>query len=152
MLIPDKKDKANVEKYLKSKSKSWDKVRQTSPQWLWSKVHCYIPEKELLYRILIEFFEAWGYIKCTTTGQPLFGDETWKKVKGVLHDVQKGWISDPSGIPLYMIKKQDKNNLSVYHCIQGTNSVEGAIHNAIHRSFAALNASVPLANSLIADY
>jgi hypothetical protein len=106
----------------------------------------------LLYKILTEFFEAWGHIKCTVTGQPLFGDETWKKVKGVLHDVQKGWISDPSGIPLYTIRKRDKNNLYVYHCIRGTNSVEGAVHNPICRSFAALNASVPLADSLIVDF
>jgi hypothetical protein len=152
MLIPDKKDKANVEVYLKSKSKSWDRVRQASPEWLWSRVRRYIPESELLYRILTEFFEAWGHIKCTVTGQPLFGDETWKKVKGVLHDVQKGWISDPSGIPVYTIRKRDKNNLLVYHCIRGTNSVEGAVHNPIRRNFAALNASVPLADSLIADY
>jgi len=46
----------------------------------------------------------------------------------------------------------DKNGLSLYHCIRGTNSVEGAIHNPIRRSFASFNASIELADSLIADF
>src|ERR1700683_4776665 len=54
------------------------------------------------------------------------------KAKGVLHDVWKGWISDPAGIPLYTIRFHDKHGLPVYHCIQGTNSVEGAVHNPSH--------------------
>jgi hypothetical protein len=85
------------------------------------------------------------------TGQALFSEETWKKVKGVLHDVHKGWVSDPIGIPLYSIRFCDKHGLPVYHCIWRTNSVEGAVHNLIRRNFASLNASVELADCLIAD-
>jgi len=40
----------------------------------------------------------------------------------------------------------------LYHCIHGTNSVEGAIHNPIQRNFASLNASPVLADALIADF
>jgi hypothetical protein len=152
MLVPDKNDKAKVEEYLNKKGMNWDQVRRSSPGWLWKRVRRYIPEKSLLHRILKEFFDCWGPIKCTTTGQKLFSAESWKKANGVLHDVQKGWISDPAGIPLYTVRGHDRNGLAIYHCIRGTNSVEGAVHNPIRRCFASLNASVELADSLIADF
>jgi len=94
----------------------------------------------------------WGSVKSSITGQPLFSAETWKKVKAVLHDVCKGWLSDPSSIPVYTHEGTDKNGLPLYHCIHGTNSVEGAIHNPICRNFASLNASPELADALIADF
>jgi hypothetical protein len=50
-----------------------------------------------------------------------------EKAQGVLHDVKKGWISDPSAIPLYTVNGCDKNGLPPFHCIRGTNSVEGGV-------------------------
>lgn len=153
LFVTDKNDCTRVEAYLqKHKMPSFDKVRLEKPDWLWRRVRRYIPEKNLLVKLLGELFECWGPVKCTITGQPLFSSDTWKKSEGVLHDVRKGWISDPVGIPLYNIRFTDKNGLPVYHCIRGTNSVEGAVHNPIRRNFASLNASVELADSLIADF
>jgi hypothetical protein len=86
------------------------------------------------------------------TQQKLFSAETWKKTQGVLHDVKKGWLSDPGSISVYVQEGRDKDGLLLYHCIQGTNSVEGAIHNPIRRNFASLNASPELADALIADF
>src|SRR5262249_49072581 len=120
--------------------------------WLWKRVRRYIPEKHILQHILEEFFKAWGDVKCTVTGQPLFNESSWKKAQAVLHDVKMGWLSDPKGIPLYTLLGHDQHGLALYHCIRGTNSVEGGIHNPIHRNFASLNASVELADSLIADF
>ena len=105
-----------------------------------------------MYVLLKELFDSWGPVKCTVTKQPLFSQETWKKAFAVLHDVQKGWISDPSSIPVYTLKGTDKHGLKLYHCIRGTNSVEGAVHNPIRRNFASLNASPELADELIADF
>ena len=102
--------------------------------------------------VLTEFFNCWGKIKCPITGQQLFNAETWKKTQGVLHDVCKGWLSDPSSIPVYTQEGTDKSGLPLYHYICGTNSVEGAIHNPICRNFASLNASPELADALIADF
>ena len=70
----------------------------------------------------------------------------------MLHDVKKGWVSDPHNIPLYTFESQDKYGLVIYHCIRGTNSVEGSVHNPIRRNFASLNASPELADALIADF
>src|SRR5882762_8366201 len=153
MLVTDKCDRLRVEAYLSEKKlPTFEKLRLEKPKWCWKRVRRYIPKKEFLYRLLNELFQCWGPIKCTVTGQALFSEETWKKVKGVLHDVRKGWISDPIGIPLYSIRFHDKHGLPVYHCIRGTNSVEGAVHNPIRRNFASLNASVELADCLIADF
>jgi hypothetical protein len=153
MLVPDKNDRIKVEAYLKrAKLQPWSNFRLEKPKWVWKRVRRYIPEKNFLYTLLKEFFGCWGPVKCTVTGQPLFTEETWKKAQGVLHDVKKGWISDPAGIPLYTIACHDKHGLPIYHCIRGTNSVEGSVHNPIHRNFGALNASVELADCLVADF
>ena len=53
---------------------------------------------------------------------------------------------------MYTIKGIDKKGLKLYHCIRGTNSVEGAIHNPIRRNFSSLNASPELADALISDF
>jgi 3'-5' exonuclease len=152
MLIPDQGDKAAVELVLAKKNLKWDTVKAKSPDWLWKCVRQYIPDKDVLYHILTEFFDCWDVAKCSKTGEVLFDAETWQKAKRVLHDVKKGWVSDPHNIPLYTIESQDKHGLIIYHCIRGTNSVEGSVHNPIQRKFASLNASPELADALNADF
>lgn len=152
LLLPDEDDKKLISQVLAKKNLTYNQVRSKSPAWLWKRVRRYIPESNILVLVLREFFDSWGKIKCSITGQPLFSAETWKKAKAVLHDVRKGWLSDPSSIPVYTREGTDKNGLPLYHCIRGTNSVEGAIHNPIRRNFASLNASPELADALIADF
>ena len=152
MLVPDEEDKKAVEAALAKKNIKWEQVQSKSPAWLWKRVCRYIPDKDILYNLLSELFQSWGSVKCSVTKQPLFSAESWKKAQRVLHDVKKGWISDPSNIPLYTLESRDKNGLPIYHCIRGTNSVEGSVHNPIRRKFASLNASPELADALIADF
>ena len=131
MLVPDEEDKAAVSTVLLRQDITWEKMKSKSPSWLWTRVRRYIPENGILYVLLKELFDCWGPIKCTVTKQPLFSHVTWKKANAVLHDVKKGWISDPGSIPVYTLKGIDKKGLKLYHCIRGTNSVEGAVHNPI---------------------
>lgn len=152
MLVPDEGDKKGVVVVLTKKNLKWELVRSRTPSWLWQRVRRYIPERGLLHRVLNELFQSWGNAICTVTKAPLFSAETWQKAQRVLHDVDKGWISDPPHIPLYTISNYDHNQLVLYHCIRGTNSVEGAVHNPIRRNFASLNASPELADALIADF
>src|SRR6266446_6024563 len=152
LLVPDEDDKKAVSEILEKKNSNFNKMRSKSPAWLWKQVRRYIPEKGILKLVLTEFFKSWGHIKCSVTGQKLFSAETWKKTQGVLHDVRKGWLSDPGSISVYTQEGIDKDGLLLYHCIRGTNSVEGAIHNPIRRNFASLNASPELADALIADF
>ncbi|KAJ7017554.1 hypothetical protein C8F04DRAFT_979056 [Mycena alexandri] len=152
MLVPDLGDKTAVEAVLAAKGVTWDQARSKSPGWLWRRVRRYIPQKDVLHHILSEFFTAWADVKCSVTNLPLFSAETRQKVQGVLNDVKKGWVSDPVGITVFTVEGIDKNSLTLYHCIRGTNSVEGAVHNPLRRNFAALNASPELADSLAADW
>ena len=88
MLVTDKRDRIRVEAYLtRNKLGKFETFRLEKPKWCWKRVRRYIPEKDFLYRILDELFKCWGPVKCTVTGQALFSEETWKKAKGVLHDV-----------------------------------------------------------------
>jgi hypothetical protein len=90
LFIPDKNDRLKVEAYLKRKNLSSSAViHLEKPDWLWKQVRQYIPEKDFLYHLLNELFKCWGPVKCTVTGQALFSEETWKKAKGILYDVQK---------------------------------------------------------------
>jgi hypothetical protein len=152
MLVPDKGDKRRVEAVLQKKELTWDKVRRSTTAWLWKRVQRYIPEKSLLHKILSELFQCWGPIICSKSNAPLFNDDAWKKARGVLHDVEMGWVTDPTGIPMYTVEGHDKNGLTIYHCLRGTNSVEGAVHNPIRRCFGSLNASPEHADCLVADF
>ena len=84
--------------------------------------------------------------------QPLFSAESWKKAQRIFYDVKCGWISNPTNIPLYTLESQDENGLPIYHCIRGTNSVEGSVHNPIKQKFASLNTSPELADALISYF
>ncbi len=152
LLVPAKDDRAAVESVLKKKGETWDKIKSKSPTWLWKRVHRFVPQKDILYLLLKELFESWAPIKCVVIGQKLFTVETHKKAQSVLVEVQKGWISDPTFMSVYMKVGIDKDRLNLYHCIRGTNSVEGAVHNPIRCNFAALHASPALADALIADF
>jgi hypothetical protein len=102
MLIPDEGDKKQVTEYLEEMKTTFEAKRKSHPEWLWKRVRRYIPEKDTLYKIMKEFFDCWGPIVCTITKQPLFSEESWKKSRGILHDIQKGWVSDPQGVSLYV--------------------------------------------------
>ncbi len=102
--------------------------------------------------MLKELFESWANVVCKVTGQKLFTMESHQKSQSILLEVKKGWISDPIGISVYHLEGVDKYGLNIYHCIRGTNSVEGSVHNPIQRSFASMNASPELADALIADF
>ncbi|KAJ7112383.1 hypothetical protein C8R43DRAFT_961795, partial [Mycena crocata] len=154
MLIPDKGDKQRLVDYFKKKGTTWEAERYKRPDWVWKRCRRYIPEKTVLYPILKEFFDCWGPLTCTVDGKvlKLFDAESWKKAEAVLHDVQKGWVSDPHGVSLYTFEGTDKAGLNLYHCERGTNSVEGAVHTHVIEKFGSLNASPPLADALVADF
>lgn len=156
LLMIDEDDRRMVDQALAKRPVStrttWDELRKTNPEWLWRRVRRYVPKKEYLVPVLEELFQCWGDAKCSKTGLPLFNQTTWKKAEGVLQSVRNGWVSDPDGISLYVKIRLDKEGLTVYRCLRGTNSVEGGIHMVLMRIFGSLNASVELADSAIADW
>lgn len=152
LLVPDRGDQRRAEVVLTRKGMTWDYAIRSCSEWLWKRVRRYIPKKDLLYKLLKELFDCWGPIICSTSKIPLFDDDAWKKANSILHNVQMGWLADLDGIPMYVEEGVDSNGLTIYHCLCGTNSVEGAIHNPIRCSFASLNASPELGDCLVADF
>ncbi|KAH8109627.1 hypothetical protein DFH11DRAFT_1474484, partial [Phellopilus nigrolimitatus] len=151
LFVPDKEDKARVIAVLRAGNLTWDSVKRERPDWLWERVRRYIPQKDILFKLLKELFDCWGNVKCSRTGATLFTAECWKKTKGVLEEVSLGYLSDPPGIPLYVLLHGDKNGSPRYRCLRGTNSVEGGVHMVIRRKFGSLNLSVKGADELMSD-
>ncbi|KAE9390707.1 hypothetical protein BT96DRAFT_1002033 [Gymnopus androsaceus JB14] len=115
ILVPDAGDKKRMEAFLEKKKLTWKMVQSKSPQWLWKRVRRQIPLSEVLHPILKKFFDCWGPVECSVQKLPLFSSETWQKANAVLHDILKGWVSDPTDIPLYSLEGYDKNGLPLYH-------------------------------------
>lgn len=84
----------------------------------------------------------------------MFTPDNWRCAEHILEEIRLGHVSDlKNGPPLYIKKGLDRNGLMKYHCIRGTNSVEGAVHMMnIVRKFSSYNAGPRLANSVLADY
>lgn len=110
---------------------TWSFVKSKSPGWLWKRVQRFIPNKDVLYVVLKGLFESWAPVVCKTTGQKLLTLESHQKAQSTLLEVRKGWISDPVGISVYQLEGVDKYGLNLYHCIRGTNSVEGSVNECI---------------------
>lgn len=152
MLIPDEGDKHRMVEYLQKKGTTFDKQYIAQNDWLWKRVRRYVPEPNVLYPIVKEFFDCWGAIICTGKKIPLFTPDSWNKSQSILHDIQKGWVSDPKGISMYVLEWVDKHGFNIYRCLRGTSDVEGAVHTHIRKNFASLNASPPLADCILADW
>lgn len=56
------------------------------------------------------------------------------------------------GPSLYTEKGVDRHGLMRYHCVRGTNSVEGSVHMNIVRKFASYNAGPRLTDMVLTDY
>jgi len=70
----------------------------------------------------------------------------------LLDTARRGFVSDPPGIPLYYRMGTDRDGLTVYRTIRGTNSVEGGVHMAVRRVFGSLQASPELAECLLLNW
>ena len=82
---------------------------------------------------------------------PLFNQKARKQTKNILQTARLGLMSDPPGIPLYYKMGVDHNGLPYYHCIRGTNSIEGGIHMPLCRTFGSLSASPELTDALLCN-
>ena len=70
----------------------------------------------------------------------------------LINTAQLGFLSDPVGVSLYYQMGIDKDGLTIYQTIQGTNSVEGGVHMTIHHVFGSLQASPELAECILVNW
>lgn len=152
IFIPDPGDKATVEVVLKKKNLTWEQMLLWNSDWLWRRVRRFVPRPDVLLPRVSKVFEVFGPLKDATTGEPLFNKASIQKAKNVLENIRLGYYSDPPGIKLYILQREDKHGLSLYRCMRGTNGIEGGIHQNIIRRFGSFCASPRFAVNLLREY
>ena len=143
IFIVNKEDRALVETQLKAEGSSWEEKFKYNPKWLWHRVWQTIPGPTELYNLLSAVFKLYGPLEDASSGQPLFNAAAWKSAKNLLQLVQRGYLSDPPGIPLYYQIGVDRKEggLPIWRCCHGTNFTEGGIHCSIHNIFSSSSIS-----------
>ena len=73
---------------------------------------------------------------------PLINKKTEKEVQKLLEHVDRGCLSDPPGISLYYDGGKDRDGLQLFHCVRGTNDLEGAAHRSLSMNFLSSNGGI----------
>ena len=152
VLKMDEGDFKKVMKVIDKKKLDFDYIARYNPKYLWKRIRRVIPHPVELYPKLVEVFKAHMDVVDDSSGLKLFNDEARKQAKCILDLVAKGVISDPHDVQLYFYLSTDSDGLAIYRCIRGTNSLEGGVHQNIHRNFASFNAGPQLTNCLLNIY
>ena len=63
-----------------------------------------------------------------------------------------GFLSDPLDVALYYLMGRDRDNLNLYRCIRGTNSIEGGWHMVLRRMFGSLGSGSEFGEALILTF
>ena len=152
IFVANSEDRDRIEKHLRTIGHSWDYMLTKNPAWVLRRCRRTVPQPEDLYPVVQNLFAEYGPLECDTTKKPLFDHETWKQARNVLKAIRMGEVSDPPEIPLYFEMGVDKNNLPMYRCSRGTNSLEGGVHQNIIRKFGSFGAGPHMTNCMLADY
>ncbi|KAG8968224.1 hypothetical protein FRC05_001605 [Tulasnella sp. 425] len=154
ILIPDQEDRHRLSIELAKIGMTFEHFVRTNPRSAWQHVKRIIPPPEQLLPAVQKVFTTYGPLPDAKTGLPLFNAAAWHAAKNALKLIKNGYLSDPPGIPLYHIIGFDKhmNNLPIYHCFRGTNSVEGGVHQNIRRRVALSGATPRHTEARLTDY
>ncbi len=127
---------------------------QFGPWWVWKCCKHIIPPPDILYPLIEAVFWTYGPLKDSKTGLPLFNSAAWAVAKNILELVRKGYLSDPPGVPLYVIHQFDKKhrNLPIYQCHHGTNWTEGGVHTHLHTRLPTSGVSIKHVQSSLDDF
>src|SRR5258707_5771052 len=128
IFLRDRDDEAQVRAVLECKGINWDYARRAHSPSLNRRIRRYIPPRDILVPRLETLFNGYRNIICTAqTGQAkhFFSKDAQEMSERLLDTANRGFLSDPPGIPLYYRMGIDRDGLAVYRTIRGTNSVEG---------------------------
>jgi hypothetical protein len=157
IFIRDIDDEEKVQAMLQKKGLDWHYYKRAKSKLINQRIRRYIPDPKTLHSRLSTLFNCFKNIRCSTSKRSghnirFFSDEALEMAERLLETVRLGFLSDPPGLPLYYIKGKDRDGLTVYRTIRGTNSVEGGIHMAIQRVFGSLRASPQMSDALIMNW
>ncbi|KAJ6612423.1 hypothetical protein B0H10DRAFT_2223152 [Mycena sp. CBHHK59/15] len=154
IFILDSVDKARIIAWGKRQNppQDWNTLLRSSSPWLWRHCKRIIPPPEELYPLVAAVFETFGHLKDAKSGLPLFNSSAWAVAKNILELIQKGFLSDPPGIPLYYKLNVDKFGLDLYRCIRGSNYPEGGVHRHLLSHLPMSGAGIRHANASLKDF
>lgn len=118
--------------------KTWRQVQYYMSSWVNRRVRRTVPHPDVIVPRLEKLFKEFGGILDASTKQSLFSAATWKAAGQVIQTVKEGWVTDPVGVPLYVLRRYDKNNLPLWLCCRGTNSNEGSVHQKLVKNFLGM--------------
>lgn len=140
---------------LEGKGINWEYAKRAKASSLNRRIRRYIPGREVLEKRLRALFDGYKDMQCSTKSgrsQPFFSPEALAMSERLLETARLGFLSDPPGISLYYRMATDRDGLTIYRTIRGTNSVEGGVHMTIRRVFGSLQASPELAECLLLNW
>lgn len=155
IFIPDQQDKARIIAWANTCTPplSWNDLLFRRTEWLWRRCKRIIPPPEELYPLVSKVFKTYGPLKDATSGLPLFNTAAWAVAKNILELVQKGFLSDPPGTPLYYQLGVDaKTGLPIYRCFRGTNMTEGGVHTHLRSRLPTSGVSVRHVQFCLLDF
>ena len=155
IFLRDRGDEARVRAVLEHKGINWDYARRAHSPSLNRRIWRYIPPRDILVPRLETLVNGYRNVICTAqTGwaKYFFSKDAQEMSERLLDTARRGFLSDPLGIPLYYHMGIDRDGLTVYHTIRGTNLVEGGVHMAVRRVFGSLQASPELAECLLLNW
>ncbi|KAF7762010.1 hypothetical protein Agabi119p4_10002 [Agaricus bisporus var. burnettii] len=156
LFIPHDEDRRRINSWgaVQKPSKTYEELRNSSPSWIRARCRHTIPPPHILHLLVSKLFQTYGPLLDPITKQPLFSASTWKVAKNLLELIRKGFISDPSNIPLYTRIGTDKKNggLPIYRCCRGTNATEGGVHTHIRSRLPKFGVSVRHVHASLLDF
>lgn len=155
IFVPDEDDKARINSWgaTQNPPKTYERLRNSSPQWVRERCKHIIPSPKKLQHLVSRVFRTYGPLIDPRSKKPLFTTDNWKTAKHILDLIQNGYLSDPPSIPLYTVKGLDKKTgLSIYRCARGTNGTEGGVHKHIRARLPKCGASIRHVNACLHDF
>ena len=155
IFVRDKDDEAQVRAVLERKGINWDYTQRAHSSSLNRRIRRYIPPRDILVPRLETLFQGYRKFICTAqTGRAkyFFSKEAQEMSERLLNTARQGFLSDPPSVPLYYHMGTDRDGLTVYCTIRGTNSVEGGVHMVVRRVFGSLQASPELVECLLLNW
>lgn len=155
IFIRDKDDERQVRAVLESKNINWEFAIHAKSSSINRRIRRYIPKHEVLVKRLELLFNGYKDIKCSVQHgrkQYFFSKEAKEMATRLLETARRGLLSDRIGMSLFFRMCTDRDGLTVYRTIRGTNSVEGGVHMTVRRVFGSLQASPELAECLLLNW
>jgi hypothetical protein len=163
IFLRDKDDEANVCRVLKAKGVDWEYAQRAKSHVLNRRIRRLIPAPEIVVSRLQLLFDGYKNLICSRSsknqledseqpGQVFFSKDARDMAARLIDTARLGFLSDPVGVSLYYRMGIDKDGLTIYRTIRGTNSVEGGVHMTIRRVFGSLQASPELAECILVNW